>query len=70
MVQRKREAPSAPPGSDPQDGAPDGRCFKLVFPYGFIDEDGLHRFWHSDQQVRDPGELELLRARGVKLKED
>jgi hypothetical protein len=70
MAQRKREAPPAASGGDPEDGEPpDERCFKLVFPYGFIDDNGLHRFWHSGQQVRDPDELELLRARGVKLED-
>lgn len=71
MVRRRGEAPSAPPDSRPAGGEPqDGRRFSVVFPYGFIDEDGMHRFWQSGQQVRDPDELALLQARDVNLRED
>ena len=61
----------APPDTEPTSGqSQDERCFSVVFPYGFIDEAGMHRFWHAGQQVRDPDELALLQARDVNLKED
>ncbi len=43
--------------------------FRVTFPYGFIDDDGIHRFWSAGQQVLDADELDLLLARGVTLQE-
>ena len=65
MVRRKGEALSAPPGGIRREA----ERFRLSFPHGFIDDGGTHRFWHADQAVLDDEELELLRARGVDLKE-
>ncbi len=64
MVRRRREAP---PGGVRREVEP--FSFRLSFPHGFIDDTGTHRFWHADQPVLDDEELELLRARGVDLKE-
>ena len=64
MVRRRKEASSTPP-----DGVREEADHTLTFPHGFIDEDGTHRFWHAGQRVLDHEELELLRARGVDLKE-
>ena len=64
MVRGRKEAPSAPP-----DSIRKKIPVRLKFPHGFIDDEGLHHFWHADQQVLDDEELELLRGRGVELKE-
>ena len=65
MARRTREAPEAPPANQPvlKNG------FKVTFPYGFIDEDGVHRFWQAGQPVLDADEVDLLLSRGVSLQE-
>ena len=65
MVRRAREAPEVPPAREP---VASGR-FTLIFPYGFIDEAGVHRFWQAGQPVLDADELALLQSRGVHLQE-
>ncbi len=71
MVRRKGEAPLAPPDIETTDGVLANKCrYSLVFPYGFIDGNGMHRFWHAGQPLRDPDEIALLQARGVHLTED
>ena len=65
MARRMREAPEAPPADE---AAVQG-CFRVTFPYGFIDEDGVHRFWQAGQAVVDADELDLLQSRGVSLQE-
>ena len=65
MARRVREAPEAPPGEEPLVRG----YFKVTFPYGFIDENGIHRFWQAGQLVLDADELDLLQARGVSLQE-
>ncbi len=64
MARRIREAPEAPSAEEAT-----LRGFKVAFPYGFIDEDGIHRFWQAGQPVFDADELDLLQARGVILQE-
>ncbi len=65
MARRTREAPEAPPA----DEVAVSGCFKVIFPYGFIDEDGVHRFWQAGQPVLDADELDLLQSRGASLRE-
>lgn len=33
---------------------------RLVWPYGFIDENGRHRAWKGGDVVADPAEIALL----------
>ena len=65
MARCKKEAPAAPPN----DEARDLICWRLVFPYGFIDESGKHQFWRSGDVVSNADELAFLRLRGVALEE-
>ena len=65
MARRTREAPEAPPADEPALRS----HFKVVHPYGFIDDDGVHRFWHAGQPVLENDELDLLQSRGVILQE-
>ena len=36
---------------------------RLVSPYGFIDENGRHRYWHGGDVISDPAEIALLIGR-------
>ncbi|WP_428394153.1 hypothetical protein [Lichenicoccus sp.] len=65
MARRRGEAPAA----SPSDVVAVEVGFRLRFPYGFIDEDGTHRFWGSGAVVENTDDLALLRARRVDLEE-
>ena len=42
---------------------------RLRFPYGFIDDDGTHRYWAAGAMVDNLDDMALLQARGVDLEE-
>ena len=66
MVRRKKEVPVAPPNC----AAAGSKQFRLTYPYGFVDENGTHRFWRAGAIVHDSSEVALLRARAVHLEGD
>ena len=41
----------------------------LTSPYGFIDENGQHRYWHAGTEVTDADDIALLIARQAPARE-
>lgn len=61
MAKKHTEPPAVtddvPP---PTPKAEDPAKLVLTAPYGFIDDDGQHRYWHAGTEVTDADEIAVL----------